>query len=141
MTAGDALGDTADSELLALIDAFGDSLYRRDLEASMASLDDGEDVAVIPSEGVDVYRGTGAVRAFLERIYSGPRGYRWIWRQRWVSRSGDTAWFVAVGDEVVEEAGATHTLPYCLTGSAVQERGQWRLRLLHGSEDATRSSR
>lgn len=141
MMAGDALGEAADSELLALIDAFGDSLYHRDLEASMASLDDRDDVAVIPSEGVDVYRGTAAVRAFLEHIYDGPRRYRWIWRQRWVSRAGDVAWFVAVGDEVVEESGATHTIPYCLTGSAVQERGQWRLRLLHGSEDATRSAR
>jgi hypothetical protein len=138
MTVTDASRGTPD--LLALIDAFGESLSGRDLEASMAAIDDQEDVAVIPSEGVDVHRGTAAVRAFLERIYQGPRRYRWIWRQRWVSQAGDVAWFVAVGDEVVEESGEVRTIPYCLTGTAVRHRGRWRFRLLHGSEDAARSA-
>ena len=121
----------------ALVDAFGKAQYARDAEASMAVLAAGPDLAVIPSEGVDVYRGTRAVRAFLDRIYSGPRRYGWRWDERWVSLNGDTATFVAIGTESVEEGGARKLIPYCLTGVAVNTASGWRLKLLHASEDST----
>lgn len=123
-------------EISALINAFGDALHSRDLEASMALLDPDADLTVIPSEGVDVYRGPEQVRAFFRRIYKGPRRYAWHWKDRWISVVGSAAWFVAVGDESVEEEDRTRTIPYCLTGVAVRARSGWRLRLLHASEDA-----
>jgi hypothetical protein len=122
-------------EILALIDGFGEALHSQDLAASMELLDPTSDLAVIPSEGVDVHLGHDAVAAFLAHIYAGPRRYGWRWNDRWVSLQGQTAWFVAVGDETVEQGSSTHTIPYCLTGVAVRTAGGWRLRLLHGSED------
>jgi hypothetical protein len=122
-------------EISALIDAFGHALHAQDLERSMAPLATEADLAVIPSEGVDVYRGPDAVRAFLSRIYESSRRYGWSWNDRWISVEGTTAWFVAAGDEEVDEEDATHTIPYCLTGVAVRTPSGWRLRLLHASED------
>lgn len=118
-----------------LIDAFGEALHAQDLERSMAPLAQEDDLVVIPSEGVDVFRGSDAVRAFLSRIYDSPRRYGWRWQDRWISVEGRAAWFVAAGRETVEEAGATRVIPYCLTGVAVQTTSGWRLRLLHASED------
>lgn len=118
-----------------LIDTFGDALYARDLEASMALLTDKPDLAVIPSEGVEVYRGPRAVRAFLDRIYNGPRRYGWGWDDRWISVDGEAASFVAVGTETVDEGNDRSFIPYCLTGVAVSTSAGWRLKLLHASED------
>ena len=125
----------AEHEVGELIDAFGNALLARDLEASMALLSSGPDLAVIPSEGVDVHRGPQAVRAFLNRIYDGPRRYGWAWHYRWVSTDGDTASFVAVGTETVDERDQRTLIPYCLTGVAVRTSAGWRLKLLHASED------
>ena len=118
-----------------LVDAFGGALFARDLAASMALLTDGPDLAVIPSEGVDVYRGPQAVRAFFDRIYNGPRRYGWAWDDRWISLDGQTASFVAVGIETVDEGDGRRQIPYCLTGVAVNTSAGWRLKLLHASED------
>ena len=118
----------------ALLDAFGEAVHARDLEASMRLLADDADVAVIPSEGVDLHRGPASVRAFLARIYDGPRRYGWRWDDRWISFQNGLAWFVAVGSETVEEATGAHVVPYCMTGVAVPTSSGWRLRLLHGSE-------
>ena len=120
----------------ALIDSFGRALAARDVEASMAALSAEDDLAVIPSEGVDVYRGPREVRAFLNRIYSGPRRYGWRWKERWVSMHAETASFVLVGLESIDESGARRRLPYCLTGVAVATPAGWRLKLLHASEDS-----
>lgn len=125
----------------ALIDTFAEALYARDVESSMAVLSEGPDLAVIPSEGVDVYRGPRAVRAFLDRIYSGPRRYGWRWKERWVSMSGQTATFVALGTESVDEGGERRRIPYCLTGVAESTPAGWRLKLLHASEDPTGAPR
>ena len=125
----------------AVIDSFGKALYARDVDASMAVLSAGADLTVIPSEGVDVYRGTRAVRAFLDRIYAGPRRYGWRWKERWVSLNGETATFVALGTESVDEDGERRRIPYCLTGVAVNTPAGWRLKLLHASEDTTGAAR
>ncbi len=130
--------DTA--EIMALIDAFGDALHGQDLDATMALLAPEPDLTVIPSEGVDVHRGPNSVLAFLARIYQGPRRYGWRWTDRWISVEGSTAWFVASGQETVDEGDASHTIPYCLTGVAVRTSRGWRLRLLHGSEELQRMS-
>jgi ketosteroid isomerase-like protein len=122
--------------VIELIDAFGIALFARDLEASMALLADMPDLAVIPSEGVDVYRGPQAVRAFLDQIYNGPRRYGWVWDDRWISVDDDAATFVAVGTETVDEGNNRSVIPYCLTGVAVSTSGGWRLKLLHASEDS-----
>ena len=127
-------------DILALVDAFGDALHARDLAASMELLDPAEDLAVIPSEGVEIHRGPADVRAFLARIYDGPRRYGWRWNTRWVSVHGDSAWFVAVGDETIEDRAATSTVPYCLTGVAVRTSAGWRFRLLHASEEQRQES-
>jgi ketosteroid isomerase-like protein len=133
------MSDPDERSVESLIDAFGVALGARDLEGSMAQLDDDAGLVVIPSEGVDVYRGTGPVRSFLSRIYGGPRRYGWRLNDRTVAIDGNTAWFTALGDETVEEADAVRTIPYCLTGVAVRRAGGWRLRLLHASEDSTRA--
>lgn len=124
----------------SLIDAFGVALLARDLEGSMAQLDDDAGLVVIPSEGVDAYRGPSAVRSFLLRIYGGPRRYGWRLNDRTVAIDSNSAWFTAVGAETVEERDAAHVVPYCLTGVAVRRAGAWRLRLLHASEDSARSA-
>jgi SnoaL-like domain len=133
---------TADEAgVLDVLDRFAHGLAARDLEASMAALDESaDDLTVIPSEGVDVHRGPDAVRSFLRRIYAGPRRYRWEWAERLVSVTGDAASFVAVGDEIVEEGESVERIPYCLTGVAYRRGNAWLLRLLHGSEDATRAT-
>ena len=125
----------------AAIDAFGKALYARDADASMALLSRDADLAVIPSEGVDLYRGPRAVRAFLDRVNAGPRRYRWHWQERWVSLNGETASFVALGTESVDEGGQRRRIPYCLTGFAVNTPSGWRFKLLHASEDSTGAAR
>jgi hypothetical protein len=133
------MADAARTQVLALVDAFGEALYGRDLEATMDLLLDGDELTVIPSEGVDVHHGSRAVHAFLERIYAGPRRYGWRWRDRWVTVRGPTAWFVAIGDEIVEaQQSPPRLIPYCLTGCAVRDAGVWRISLLHASEEASR---
>jgi ketosteroid isomerase-like protein len=126
--------DKGHAEVAALIDAFGEAVHARDLAASLRLLAEDVDVAVVPSEGVDLHRGPASVRAFLERIYAGPRRYGWRWDDRWVSIENGVAWFAAVGNETVEEAAGTHVVPYCMTGVAALTPAGWRLRLLHGSE-------
>jgi hypothetical protein len=131
----------AEAGVLDALDRFAYGLAAGDLEATMAALDESaDDLTVIPSEGVEVHRGPAAVRSFLRRIYGGPRRYRWEWAERWVSVTGDAASFVAVGDEIVEEGQTVVRIPYCLTGAASRRGGAWVLHLLHGSEDATRST-
>jgi ketosteroid isomerase-like protein len=134
------MSDAGVREVSALIDAFGDTLHARDLDASMAVLDVHPELTVIPSEGVYVYRGPEAVRAFLARIYGGPRRYGWRLGDRTISLDGSAAWFTAAGLETIDEGGPTRTIPYCLTGVAVSTSAGWRLRLLHASEDSTRTS-
>jgi ketosteroid isomerase-like protein len=125
--------------VLRALEDFGSALNARDVEASMATLEPAADLTVIPSEGVDVHRGPHAARAFLERIYAGPKRYRWEWRERWVSVIGDAASIVAVGEEIVEEGGEAHRLPYCLTGIARRRGDAWRLVVLHASEDRSQA--
>lgn len=134
------MSDADHAAVEELNDSFGAALHAQDLERSMALLDDSDDVAVIPSEGVDVHRGTQAVRGFFERIYNGPRRYGWTWDERWVLASGGTGWFVAIGSESVDESSGRRHIPYCLTGVAVRGTDGWRLRLLHASEDSARSN-
>ena len=122
--------------VLALVDTLGKALSAQDVKASMTVLSAEADLAVIPSEGVDVYRGPREVHAFLDRIYSGPKRYGWRWDERWVSLNGDTATFVAIGTESVDERGSRRHIPYCLTGVAVNTSAGWRLKLLHASEDS-----
>ncbi len=132
------MADVPDIEgVLAAIDEFGSCLAAQDLDGTLALLADDPDVAVIPSEGVEAYRGRRAVGSFLARIYAGPRRYSWRWRDRWVSAEGAWASFVAVGDEFVDGAGAERlVIPYCLTGTLVRRDGAWRFLLLHGSEES-----
>lgn len=59
-------------EILALIDGFGGALHSQDLAASMELLDPALDLAVIPSEGVDVHLGHDAVAAFLTTSTKAP---------------------------------------------------------------------
>jgi ketosteroid isomerase-like protein len=124
--------------VLAAIDDFGSCLAAQDLDGTLALLADDSDVAVIPSEGVEVHRGRAAVESFFGRIYAAPRRYTWHWRDRWVSAQGAWASFVAVGDEFVDVAGAERLVtPYCLTGTLVRGDGSWRFLLHHGSEEST----
>lgn len=127
--------ESDEREVLVLIDDFGAALHARDLDRSMAVLSPDPDLTVIPSEGVDVYRGPDAVRGFLARIYRADRRYGWRWHDRWVAVDGVTAAFVCRGTESVGEEGLTKLIPYCLTGTATRSRDGWRLRLLHASED------
>lgn len=120
----------------SMIDAFGAALSARDLESSMAQLDGDAGLVVIPSEGVEVFRGPESVRSFLSRIYHGPRRHGWRLNDRAIGVEGDAAWFTAVGDETVEEDGSMRTIPYCLTGVAIRGVDGWRLRILHASEDS-----
>lgn len=122
-------------EVADLLDAFGAALYDRDLEASMDLLSADEQLAVVPSEGVELHRGQAEVRDFMARIYGGPRRYRWTWDNRWISVDGSIASFVAVGTETLEEAGTITLIPYCMTGVARRTPSGWRFSLLHGSQD------
>ena len=130
------MGSTSDVEgVLAAIDRFGTCLAAQDIDGTLALLADDPDVTVIPSEGVEAHHGRPAVESFFGRIYASPRRYGWHWRDRWVSAGEDWAWFVAVGDEFVDTAGAERLLiPYCLTGTLVRRDGLWRFLILHGSE-------
>lgn len=122
--------------VLAAIDAFGNCLWEQDLGGTLALLAGDPEFTIIPSEGVEAHRGRAAIESFLRRIYSAPRRYSWRWRDRWVSAEGAWASFVAVGDEVVDVAGAERlVIPYCLTGTLVWHDG-WRFLLLHGSEES-----
>jgi SnoaL-like domain len=123
--------------VLAAIDDFGNCLAAQDLGGTLALLADDPDVTVIPSEGTEAHHGQAAVASFLGRIYAAPRRYSWRWRDRWVSADGAWASFVAIGDEVVDVAGAERlVIPYCLTGTLVRRDGQWRFLVLHGSEES-----
>jgi hypothetical protein len=132
------MGGVSESDrVLAAIDDFGSRLEAQDLDGTLALLADGPDIAVIPSEGVEAHRGRTAIESFFRRIYAGPRRYSWRWRGRWVVADGAWASFVAVGDELVDVAGAERRIiPYCLTGTLVRRDGSWRFLLLHGSEAA-----
>ena len=124
--------------VLAAIDEFARCLAAQDLDGTLALLADDPNVAVIPSEGVEVHRGRVAVESCFGRIYAGPRRYSWRWWDRWVSAEGGWASFVALGDEFVDVAGADRlVIPYCLTGTLVWRDGSWRFLLLHGSEEAS----
>ena len=127
-----------DEGVLAAIDEFGRCLAAQDLDGTLALLADDPDVTVIPSEGIETHRGRAAVEAFLSRIYAAPKRYSWQWRDRWVSVHGAWASFVAIGDELVDVAGAERrVIPYCLTGTLVRHDGRWRFLLLHGSEESS----
>jgi hypothetical protein len=129
-------GDPDTEDVLAAIDELGRCLAAQDLAGTLALMTDDPDVTVIPSEGVEVYRGRAAVESFFSRIYAAPKRYGWCWRDRWVSTTGDWASFVAVGDEFVDVPGADRlVIPYCLTGTLVRRDG-WRFLLLHGSEES-----
>jgi hypothetical protein len=124
--------------VLAAIDDFGTCLAAQDLGRTLTLLADDPDVTVIPSEGVEAHRGRAAVEAFFLRIYAAPKRYSWRWRDRWVSTQGAWASFVAIGDELVDVAGAERrVIPYCLTGTLVRHDDRWRFLLLHGSEVCT----
>jgi hypothetical protein len=124
--------------VLAAIDDLGDCLAAQDLSGTLALLADDPDVTVIPSEGVEAYRGQAAVESFFGRIYAGPRRYSWRWRDRWVAAEGACASFVAIGDEFVDIGDAERLIiPYCLTGTLVRRDGLWRFLLLHGSEESS----
>jgi hypothetical protein len=124
--------------VLAAVDEFSSCLAAQDPDATMALLADDPNVTVIPSEGVEAYRGPPDIEAFFGRIYAGPRRYGWRWRDRWVSAEGASASFVAIGDEFVDVEGETRrVIPYCLTGTLVRRDGAWRFLMLHGSEEAS----
>jgi hypothetical protein len=124
------------ADVAALIDAFGASLHAQSVEMSMAMLADEPDICVIPSEGVGVHRGPEAVRTFLAHIYRGPRRYGWDLPNRSISIAGPIAWFVASGNETVEQDEVVRRIPYVLTGVAARTASGWRFRLLHPSEEA-----
>jgi SnoaL-like domain len=117
--------DDERAAVLRLLDDFGSALEARDLEGSLAAMADGPDVAIIPSEGVDVYRGRSDVEGLLRYICAGPKRYGWRWRDRWVSIEGEVATLLASGDELVDTPGEPQAaIPYCLTGTVVRRDGQ-----------------
>ena len=133
------MGDAFDvGGVLAAIDKFGNCIAAQDLDGTLELLADDADIAVIPSEGIEAHHGRPAVESFFGHIYAAPRRYSWHWQERWVSTEGAWASFVAIGDEVVDVAGAERlVIPYCLTGTLVRRDGSWRFLLLHGSEDSS----
>jgi len=133
--------DDERAAVLRLLDDFGSALEARDLEGALVAMADDPDVAIIPSEGVDVHRGRGNVEGLLRYICAGSKRYGWRWRDRWVSIEGDVATLLASGDELVNAPDEPQAaIPYCLTGTVVRRAGQWRFLLLHGSEDRSGSS-
>lgn len=126
-----------EEEIQALLDAFGDAVRARDLEATLALLAE-TDVIVVGSEAGEESVGLDEVRAFFARLYARESSYGWEWSRRWVSLAGRIGWFVADGEEVIRSpAGEVmKRLPYVMSGVAERRADGWRLRMLHGSEPA-----
>jgi ketosteroid isomerase-like protein len=125
----------ATQELGDLLDGLGEALHARDLDGALAVFADDEQITVIPSEGIEAYRGAAGVRGLMSYICGGSRRYGWNWQDRSYVIDGDAACVIASGDETIEEDGATTLVPYCLTAMARRTANGWRFVVLHGSED------
>ncbi len=91
----------------------GGSVQEQRLVGAFEEFAPGEGIAVLSSEG-GPYRGRDQVAGFFARIDPAPVRYGWEWRSVDVHVDGDHAWFLADGDELIDDKGGHGSA--CRTG-------------------------
>ncbi|MFI5301493.1 MAG: nuclear transport factor 2 family protein [Polyangiales bacterium] len=126
----DDLGEAA--AVMALFDHFSHGIATGHGADVAATLHLDAQLDIVTSEST-ILRGTGEVRAFLDRYASIATRYVWRWDRREVRVRGDVAWLVAVGEERTVTGDGEVKRAYRMTVVATREEGRWGLTQIHGS--------
>jgi len=120
--------------VLAVLDAFNDTLGRRDIEATLALFVPDADVTLVGSEAGETATGPSELRSFFERIFARPGTFCFEWRSCTVSARGDVAWFFADTAARYTEHEHVATVSYRTTGILERREDRWLFVQYHGSE-------
>lgn len=124
--------ETAQIEVVRVLDAFCDAIARRDVGVVSDLFLPRDDVMVVTSEDA-VLRDRGQLEAFLERYARSPTIYTWEWERSTVAIAGDVAWLLAEGIETAARPGGDVRTQYRMTMLCQQHDGRWRIAQAHGS--------
>lgn len=120
--------------VLAVLDAFNETLGRRDVDATLALFVSDADVTLIGSEADESAEGPPELRAFFEAIFRRPGTFRFEWGKCTISSRGDVAWFFADATARYTEDQHVAAVPYRTTGILERREDRWLLAHYHGSE-------
>ncbi len=121
-----------EAELLGVHDRFCQGFAVRRPELVLEVVADTSDLVVVTSEET-LLRGTGELRAFLERYAAGPTSYSWTWNRRDVTTSDSWGSLLAVGAETTSREGGQHVTPYRMTMVVERTGDHWTVLQVHGS--------
>lgn len=129
-----------ESAVLAVLDAFNDTLGRRDLEATLALFVADADVTLVGSEAGETATGPPELRAFFERIFARPGTFYFEWRSCTVSSRDDVAWFFADAAARYTEHEHVASVSYRTTGILERREDRWVFVHYHGSEPVSQEA-
>jgi ketosteroid isomerase-like protein len=89
---------------------------------------------LVGSEPGEIVRGGAALAAFFAALFAASVRLTWNWQTVEISNAGDTAWFFAEGEVVIQGSDGERRRPYRLSGVLSRIEDAWKWRLFHGSE-------
>jgi uncharacterized protein (TIGR02246 family) len=127
---------TTRAQVLATLDALNTRVRARDVEGALALFVPEAEALLVGSSAGEVARGSEAIRALFERVFSAPYTVGWEWDEPRVAASGDVAWLFAEGALVLRRPEGETRRPYRLSAVFVRRAQGWRWAQFHGAEPA-----
>jgi len=127
----DASTETA---VMKILKDFSDGCASRHVQRVLSLFATDTDVVLLGSEEGEKAIGQGALKNFLERLFSRPMAYSLEWKWHSVSIEDSVAWVVAEGLVHAKTADRHLSAPYRLTMVLVKRRDKWLIMHWHGSE-------
>lgn len=121
-----------EAELLDVHDRFCRGFAERVPDLVLDTVADTPELVVVTSEDA-LLRGTGELKAFLERYAAGPITYSWTWNRSDVTASDSWGCLLAVGTETASGERGQHATPYRMTMVVERTDDRWAVLQVHGS--------
>jgi ketosteroid isomerase-like protein len=123
-----------EEEVLAALRQLVEAIRDKDVESTLGSFAEEEDVRFIGAEAGVFGRGREQLRTCFEELLAGPIGYGFRWDECDVSVSGDVAWLFAGGRLQTSSVAGHHEHPYRLTGVLRRVESKWLWMQIHVAE-------
>lgn len=126
----------ARSAVRAVLERFFHLVSTRNMRV-LAEFAPSDDVLLVGSDAGEIATGPQEIEEFFTRIFARTSTFSWKSRRIHVSQAGDTAWFFADGQMIVESAEGQEQRPYRISGVLERIGDLWLWRQYHGSEPVT----
>ena len=93
-----------------------------------------DDVLLVGSDSGEIAKGSRELEAFFTRIFSRETTFSWEWERLDIAQAGETAWFFAEGEVILNSNYERRKNPYRVSGVLQRQDNRWLWKQYHGSE-------